>query len=167
MYIRRKVFSLLNVEGEDRYFSTTDYKLGENGEVRLFAEKEEKKEKKKKVALKDVSADDGIKRSVVATVADSGGSLWGRKKGREEADRADAEGASDEEIVRRAGKVGMKEGAKFGAAVGAGTGLLMGGPIGAVVRSGVGAGVGAIGGRNAARVQTKARLAKRGEKESK
>ena len=36
MYIRRKVFSLLNVEGEDRYFSTTDY-IQDGEEVRLFA----------------------------------------------------------------------------------------------------------------------------------
>ena len=48
MYIRRKVFSLLNVEGEDRYFSTTDYiQYGE--EVRLFSEDEEVRHRIKNV----------------------------------------------------------------------------------------------------------------------
>ena len=52
MYIRRKVFSLLNVEGEDRYFSTTEFSLTENGEARLFAEKEEPKKEKKSLGKK-------------------------------------------------------------------------------------------------------------------
>lgn len=43
MYIRRKVFSLLQDEnGEERYFSTTEYTLLSEEEQREFAEKEDK-----------------------------------------------------------------------------------------------------------------------------
>ena len=46
MYIRRKVFSLLQDEtGEERYFSTTEFDL--DVEERSFADKEDKGEKKK------------------------------------------------------------------------------------------------------------------------
>lgn len=41
MYIRRKVFSLLEVEGEERLFSTTDINL-EDAEERIFSLNEEK-----------------------------------------------------------------------------------------------------------------------------
>ena len=45
MYIRRKVFSLLQDEtGEERYYSTTDFDL--DVEERIFADKEEKEPKK-------------------------------------------------------------------------------------------------------------------------
>jgi len=59
MYIRRKVFSRLEDEnGEERYFSTTEYTyMTEAEEERYFAEKEkeeedEKKAKRKKIAKK-------------------------------------------------------------------------------------------------------------------
>lgn len=48
MYIRRKVFSLLQDEnGEERYFSTTDYELLDEYDERLYAESEDKDEEKK------------------------------------------------------------------------------------------------------------------------
>lgn len=71
MYIRRKVFSLLNVEGEDRYFSTTNYVNVGEGEVRLFSEKENKKKmsNKKKAAI------------AAGTVAGTAALVVGAKKG--------------------------------------------------------------------------------------
>lgn len=54
MEIRRKAFSLLQDEnGEERYYSTTEFEIGfdeETGE-KLFSEKEEKKGKGGKIAL--------------------------------------------------------------------------------------------------------------------
>ena len=48
MYIRRKVFSLLQDEnGEERYFSTTDYELLDEYDERLYAESEDEDEEKK------------------------------------------------------------------------------------------------------------------------
>lgn len=42
MYIRRKVFSRIQDEaGEVKMFSTTDYELGENKEVRMFSKMED------------------------------------------------------------------------------------------------------------------------------
>ena len=63
MYIRRKVFSLLEIEGEERLFSTTDinledaeeriFSLNEDAEEYLFSESEDDKEMStgKKIAL--------------------------------------------------------------------------------------------------------------------
>ena len=54
MYIRRKVFSLLeDVDGEARYFSTTDFELTDGSEERYYSNKEDKKgmSKAAKVAL--------------------------------------------------------------------------------------------------------------------
>lgn len=52
MYIRRKVFSKVQVEsGEVKLFSTTDYEMNDSKEIiRMFAEKKE--EKKQVVNLK-------------------------------------------------------------------------------------------------------------------
>lgn len=48
MYIRRKVFSLLQDEnGEERYFSTTDYELLDEYDEKLYAESEDEEEEKK------------------------------------------------------------------------------------------------------------------------
>lgn len=58
MYIRRKVFSKLQTEdGQERYFSTTEFTYMSEEEQREFAEKEkqeedEKKAKRKKIAKK-------------------------------------------------------------------------------------------------------------------
>lgn len=57
MYIRRKVFSKLqDVNGEERYFSTTEYTMDYDGEeIKYFAkteEEDEKKAKRKKIAKK-------------------------------------------------------------------------------------------------------------------
>lgn len=66
MYIRRKVFSLLQDEnGEERYFSTTEFT-----DERLYAEKEEKEEKPASVG-KRVAKDVGI--GVGAGLATIGG----------------------------------------------------------------------------------------------
>lgn len=46
MYIRRKVFSLLNVDGEERYFSTTDYTLEQREFGRGKSAQNRKKAKK-------------------------------------------------------------------------------------------------------------------------
>lgn len=54
MYIRRKVFSLLEDEmGEERYFSTTDFELTDDVEERYYSNDEDKKgmSKAAKVAL--------------------------------------------------------------------------------------------------------------------
>lgn len=107
MYIRRKVFSLLNVEGEDRYFSTTDYVNAGEGEVKLFSEKKEEREPlakaKNRVALKDLGTLGG---SVM-------GAHYAKKAGNKAADEADARGASDEEIIAEAKKAARNSGEKM------------------------------------------------------
>lgn len=74
MYIRRKVFSLLNVNGEERYFSTTDFENVSESEVRLFSDNEKAKmSNKKKAAIATAAA-------VAATTAViGGGKLAGNK----------------------------------------------------------------------------------------
>lgn len=174
MYIRRKVFSLLNVEGEEKYFSTTDFSLEDNGEVRLFSEED-------KVDLKNVKGHSGRGRTAAHILMDptSGiGALAGRKAGKKAADKADAEGATDRDIVKKAGRKGAAVGAATGAA---GAGLLTAGALALAKKSGVKinkkqmaqmiggvagtAALGAIGGRNSARVQTKDRLIERSSRE--
>lgn len=72
MYIRRKVFSRIQDEvGEVKLFSTTDYEMNENMEVRLFAEK--KKERGHRIALKDFESHRGLGRSLL--IGDVGGAL--------------------------------------------------------------------------------------------
>lgn len=165
MYIRRKVFSLLqNEAGEVKMFSTTDYELGENNEVRMFSSNEKKNSRK--VALEDVNSHRGLGRAILFSPFDGGGGLVGGYVSKDEADKADLEGADDKEIIRRAGKKGRKYGAITGGVIGAGTGLQAGLP-GMIVNGAVGAGIGAVGGRNAARVNTKARLKKRARMEEK
>lgn len=127
----------------------------------------------KRKALKDVDSTKGIKRTWLSVGLTNGGSLAGRIKGEEEADKADAEGASDVEILRRAGNAGGKRGAAVGAAVGAGIGaaapfVFRGGrraaarAVGNAIQGGVSGGMlGYFGGRNSARVQTRDRLRKR------
>jgi hypothetical protein len=163
MYIRRKVFSLLqNEAGEVKTFSTTDYELNENNEVRMFSSNEKKKSHK--VALEDVKSHRGLGRAILFSPIDAGGGLVGGYAAKDEADKADLEGADDKEIIRRAGKKGGKYGAIAGGTVLALRNSKAGLP-GMAIGGAVGAGLGALGGRNTARVNTKARLNKRAYKE--
>ena len=117
MYIRRKVFSVLNVEGEERLFSTTDFELAEE---RTFSEKEEKEEekedknKRKGVDVKDVNSHRGLGRSILV-----GGLPGAIAAGltKDDVNKAYKEGMSDEEIVELAGKKGAKKGAIAGALI--------------------------------------------------
>ena len=178
MYIRRKVFSLLQDEtGEEKYFSTTDITM-EDVEQRIFSVKEEddeekKDKKKKKVYLEDVNSHRGLGRSIILG-AGPGGAIGGYV-GKKAADKADKEGKSDREIKEIAGK----SGAKYGAAAGAGIGLANAarraafagkGNVGRALLYGTGAaavlgGLGALGGYAGARKNTKKRLEKRAAKE--
>lgn len=164
MYIRRKAFSLLNVEGEERLFSVNEITL-ENLEEKIFSFNEEEKdfsEKKKKTPLKEIESHKGIKRAIITAPITGGGSLVGGYLAKDEANKADEEGADDKEIIRRAKDRGLKAGAITGAAIGT-LGLLKGSRgVGAIP---LGAALGALGGRNAAGVNTKARLKKRNKKE--
>lgn len=180
MYIRRKVFSLLQDEtGEERFFSTTDITL-EDAEQRIFSKKEEedegsedKKEKKRKVYLEDVNSNRGLGRSIILG-AGPGGAIGGYI-GKKSADKADREGKSDKEIKEIAGK----SGAKYGAIAGAGLGLANSvrraataskGNVGRALLYGLGdtavlGGLGALGGHFGAKKNTSRRLEKRAAKE--
>lgn len=165
MYIRRKVFSLLqNEAGEVKTFSTTDYELNENNEVRMFSSNEKKNSHK--VALEDVNSHRGLGRAILLSPIDAGGGLVGGYAAKDEADKADQEGADDKEIIRRVGKKGKKYGAIAGGTIGALRTSKAGLP-GMAIGGAIGAGLGALGGRNAARVNTKARLKKRARMEEK
>lgn len=189
MYIRRKVFSLLQDEtGEERYFSTTDVTL-ENEEERTFSvaeglEEKDFSNKKEKVDLKDVKSHKGLKRALAAglTGLDAGGGLAGGYVGKKAADEADKEGKSDEEILKEARKAGRNVGIGVGAGIGInasaknlkkietlvgkklGKGHKAAAITGAALITGA---LGGLGGRNAASVNTKDRLSKRALKERK
>ena len=63
MYIRRKVYSLLQDEnGEERYFSTTDFELTDGAKERYYSEK---KKKKNKISLDKVDSHRGLGRSLL------------------------------------------------------------------------------------------------------
>lgn len=72
MYVRRKVFSLLeDVDGEVRYFSTTDFELTDGSEERYYSDDEKKgMSKAAKVAL-----------GTGAGLAAVAGGIYGGKKG--------------------------------------------------------------------------------------
>lgn len=134
--------------------------------LRTFSDKRHRK------SLKEVDGNKGIKRTWLSVGLTNGGSLAGRIKGEEEADKADEEGASDVEILRRAGSAGGKRGAIVGSAVGALGGAALGAMVGgkraaansiyhAATGATSGAMLGYLGGRNSARVQTRDRLRKR------
>ena len=73
----------------------------------------------KKASLKDVDSDKGIGRAIILSPFDKGGGLVGGYVSKKEADKADDEGATDDEILRRARNKGLKAGAITGAAVSA------------------------------------------------
>ena len=167
MYIRRKVFSLLNVEGEEKYFSTNEITL-EDLEEKIFSiNEEEEKEfsEKKRKSLKDVDSNKGLKRAILTAPLTGGGSLVGGYLSKEEANKADEEGESDEEIVRRAKSKGLKAGAITAGGMNLLAALAAPKSEKMKVVSGlpIAVGFGALGGRNAAGVNTKARLKKRKE----
>lgn len=170
MYIRRKVFSLLQDEtGEERYFSTTDFEISDE-EQKEFAEKKDKSKKKKRRALEDVESHRGLGRSILLGGPSPAGALGGFL-GKKKADQLDKEGKSDKEILEGA----SKHGAKMGAGVGAG--LIAGKAIGEAIASPKGmkklaisgnivpaavvGGFGALGGYLGAKKNTKTRLEKR------
>lgn len=98
MYIRRKVFSLLEDEmGEERYFSTTDFELTDDVEERYYSNDEDNKgmSKAAKVALGTGSG--------LAAVA---GGIYGAKKG---AFGKTAGKAVNDVIMRGAKKVGARK----------------------------------------------------------
>lgn len=114
MYIRRKVYSLLQDEnGEERYFSTTDFELTDGAKERYYSEK---KKKKNKISLDKVDSHRGLGRSLL--IGGVPGAL-GAYTGKSAANKADKEGKSDEEIVEAASKRGRKAGAILAGAVGA------------------------------------------------
>lgn len=165
MYIRRKVFSVLVDEtGEERLYSVNETIL-EGYEEREFAEKKEEEEsprakRKRLVALKDVKSHRGLGRSYL--LGGLNGALGGYV-GKKHADTLDAEGASDEEILRGS----KKRGALAGAAIGAGLGAVNAASlakfnkplaIGAAIG---GTAAGALGGYLGADKNTRTRLSKR------
>lgn len=80
MYIRRKVFSNIQVnESEVRTFSTTEYELDENLQARLFSKKEDKE---KEEDDKKAKAKKAVKVAAAGTLAGAGvgaGAIGGEK----------------------------------------------------------------------------------------
>jgi hypothetical protein len=173
MYIRRKVFSVLQDEsGEERYFSTTDYVYDD----RMFSKDSEKKKSHNGIYLEDINSHRGLGRSMILGAVLPG--AIGGYAGKKAANKADNEGLSDREILKKAKRKGSKVGALAGGLAGAVTSV----PFAAaahhftggnklataavpVALSTVGAGVGALGGYLGAKKNTKTRLAKRAQME--
>lgn len=170
MYIRRKVFSLLQDEmGEERYFSTTDFEITD-GEQKDFAKKEKKPNKKKRRALEDVESHRGLGRSILLGGPSPAGALGGFA-GKMKANKLDKEGKSDKEILEGASKHGAKVGAGLGAGLIAGKaiseaiaypkGMKKLAVSGNLVPAALVSGFGALGGYLGAKKNTKTRLEKR------
>ena len=171
MYIRRKVFSILADEmGEERLYSVNETLLEDyEYEERDFADSEEEEEgaKKshKKAKLRDVKSHKGIKRAIITAIPTGFGSITGGYSSKDAANKADDADLSDEEILR----IAKNRGLLIGAGTAAGTAA-----IGALRTKDLNKAIlgiptltalGAIGGYNAAKVNTKERLAKRALKE--
>lgn len=168
MYIRRKVFSLLQDEtGEERYFSTTEFEINQ----REFAEKEDKKPKKKRRPLEDVKSHRGLGRSLIVGLPSGFGGAVGAFLGKKKADKLDAEGKSDKEILKGATKHAAAAGAGIGAGlVGANIvgssimapkGMKKAAIVGSLAPLAAATGFGALGGYLGAKKNTKTRLEKR------
>lgn len=83
MYIRRKVFSLLQDEtGEERYFSTTDITL-EDAEQRIFSLNEYDDKYEQRVYAEREGLTNAQKAAIAGagTLATAAGTLYGAKKG--------------------------------------------------------------------------------------
>lgn len=139
--------------------------------IRFYSDREKKE---KRIKLSDIESHRGLGRSLL--LGGLQGAVGGYA-GKNEADKADEEGASDSEIIRRAGKKGLKIGAATGAGLGAisylpyaslasscagggakgiaaGIGTLAGGTM---LSSGVGALGGHLGAKKNARTRTEKR----------
>lgn len=81
--------------------------------IRFYSDGEKKE---KRIKLSDIESHRGLGRSLL--LGGFQGAVGGYA-GKNEADKADEEGASDSEIIRRAGKKGLKIGAATGAGLGA------------------------------------------------
>ena len=81
--------------------------------IRFYSDGEKKE---KRIKLSDIESHRGLGRSLL--LGGFQGALGGYA-GKNEAEKADEEGASDSEIIRRASKKGLKVGAATGAAIGA------------------------------------------------
>lgn len=138
--------------------------------IRFYSDGEKKE---KRIKLSDIESHRGLGRSLL--LGGFQGAVGGYA-GKNEADKADEEGASDSEIIRRAGKKGLKIGAATGAGLGAisylpyaaaasshiggakgvaaGLGTLAGGTM-------LGAGTGALGGHLGAKKNARTRTERR------
>lgn len=138
--------------------------------IRFYSDGEKKE---KRIKLSDIESHRGLGRSLL--LGGLQGAIGGYA-GKNEADKADEEGASDSEIIRRAGKKGLKIGAATGAGLGAisylpyavtasshtggakgiatGLGALAGGTM-------LGAGTGALGGHFGAKKNARTRTERR------
>lgn len=137
--------------------------------IRFYSDGEKKE---KRIKLSDIESHRGLGRSLL--LGGFQGAVGGYA-GKNEADKADEEGASDSEIIRRAGKKGLKIGAATGAGLGAisylpyaaassriggakniaaGLGALAGGTM-------LGAGAGALGGHLGAKKNARTRTERR------
>ncbi len=161
MYIEDRLFS---ESTEQVLFSVLlnedEYQLFSDFQEYLFSENHKKRNGKNHKRNGKLNVHDshvGLGRAVLAAPFDGGGGLVGGYFGKKAADEADEEGYDDDQILARARDKGLKAGAITGAASGALTALGTGCPISIPV----GAALGALGGRNAASVNTKARLRKR------
>lgn len=136
MYIRRKVFSLLQDEtGEERYFSTTDVTL-ENEEERTFSVAEDAESlEEKDFSDKKKEEDDEPKLTTSDKINIKLNKALTTKKDREAFVEAYEDGKSH--------KYG-KQAAKY-AAIGSGIGAAVGGKKGAAIGAGIGAVSGAAG----------------------
>lgn len=138
--------------------------------IRFYSDGESKK---KKIKLSDIESHRGLGRSLF--LGGLQGAVGGYA-GKNEADAADEEGASDSEIIRRAGKKGLKVGAATGAGLGAVSylpyaavaGKSLGGAKGVAAGLGtlaggslLGAGAGALGGHLGAKKNARTRIEKR------
>lgn len=147
MYIRRKVFSLLQDEtGEERYFSTTDVTL-ENEEERTFSVAEDAESlEEKDFSDKKKEEDDEPK----LTTSDKLNKALTTKKDREAFVEAFEDGKSH--------KYG-KQAAKY-AAIGSGiSGGILGAVVGGKKSAAIGAGIGAVSGAAGSYAGTRAGVA--------
>ena len=160
MYIQDRLFS---ESTEQVLFSVLlnedEYQLFSDFQEYLFSKnhkKEKGKNHKKGGNLSKYDSNVGLGRAILASPIDCGGGLVGGYIGKKAAEEADEKGYDEDEVLKRAKDRGLKAGAVTGGLVG--LARAQGNPVGAVV----GAGLGALGGRNAASVNTKARIRKRG-----
>lgn len=124
----------------------------------LFSEEK----KKKKPSLSRINSHRGLGRAILTSVPTGSGSLIGGYVAKNKADELDAKGLSDDEILIGAKSHGGKIGALTGAITGIGSAAVKHKSLPIAIASGLGmAGMGYVGGSQAAKVNTKARLRKR------